>query len=86
MGRRDAIDLRGEAHSRLFEVGAEEAVDQADRREVLNAGETHLLEFAEEQVADQEGIGSTDPGQHGGVLDRRQDLVAISLTIALALP
>ena len=48
MGGRDAIDLQGEAHARLFEVRPEEAVDQPDRREVLDAGEPHLLELAEE--------------------------------------
>ena len=36
---RDQLDLEAVAHAGLFEVGAEGAVDQADGREVLHAGE-----------------------------------------------
>ena len=42
---------------------------------VLDAGEPHLLELAEKQVADHERIGGADAGEHRSVAHRRQDLV-----------
>ena len=38
-GLPDHVDLEPVAHAGLFEVRAERAVDQADGREVLHAGE-----------------------------------------------
>ena len=35
--RPDHVDLQAVAHARLFQVGAEDAVDQAHGREVLHA-------------------------------------------------
>ena len=42
----DHLDLFVVAHAGRLEVGPEVAVDQPDRREVLDAGEAHLLELA----------------------------------------
>ena len=47
MGLGDHVDLQAEAHPGLLEVGAEHAVDEADRREVLHPGEARTLELVE---------------------------------------
>ena len=47
-GARDHLDLEAVAHAGLFEVGAEGAVDQADGREVLHAGEAQVDQPAQE--------------------------------------
>ena len=54
---------------------AHDAVDQTDCREILDACEPHVLELAEELVADHEWIGCTDAGQNRRVRDGRQDFV-----------
>ena len=60
----DHVDLEPVGHAGLFEIGAEDAVDEADGREVLHAGEAERLELVEEHVHDAERIGAVDAGQH----------------------
>ncbi len=50
MGAGNDVDLEMEAHAGLFQIGTEGAVDQADGREVLHAGEAERLELVEEMV------------------------------------
>ena len=50
VGRADHVDLEPVAHAGLLEVGAEHAVDQADGREVLHAGEAELGQSPQEGV------------------------------------
>ena len=52
--------------------GAEDAVDQADGGEVLDAVEAHRLQLAQEDRHDAERIGAADAGQHRRVADDRQ--------------
>src|SRR5262245_25218307 len=64
----DHIDLEAEAHAGFFEVGADGAVEQPDRREVLHAGKAHRLELIEKHVHQPERIGAADAGKHRRVL------------------
>ena len=70
----DHLDLEAVAHPGLLEVLAEQAVDQADRREVLDAGEAELPELAQEHGHEPERIGPADAGEHGRVPHDRQHL------------
>jgi len=74
MRLRNGLDLLVVAHAGGFQVGTEVAVDQADGGEVLDAGESHLLELLEEDGHQPEGIGAVDAGEHRRVLDDRQHL------------
>ena len=80
------LHLEPVAHAGLLQVGAERAVDEPDRREVLHAGEAEVAELAQEAVGEHERVGAVHAGQHRRALDHRQHLRAISTTISLALP
>jgi len=45
MRTRDDLHLMVESHARLFEIGAEDAVDQPDRRKILDAGKAERLQL-----------------------------------------
>ena len=64
-GGPDHVHLERVAHSRLLEVLAEHAVDQADRREVLDPGEPDLLDLAQEDRHEPERIRAADAGEDG---------------------
>ena len=85
-GRSDQIDLMPVAHAGLFQVGPENAVDQADRRKVLHAGEPEAGQPSQERFAQHERIGPVDSGQHGVWCTTGSTSSAISATISLALP
>ena len=51
VGGGDHVDLEAVAHAGLLEGGAHGAVEEADGREVLHAGEAHGLQLGEERVA-----------------------------------
>ena len=74
-GSGDQLDLQSVAHAGLLEIGAEDAVDQPDGREVLDAGKAQSLQLAEEFVGDQERVGAVDAGEDRGVADHREHLV-----------
>ena len=75
------------AHPGLLEVLPEGAVEQADGREVLDAGEADPLQLVEEDGHQPERVGAADAGQHGRVASRSgAPRAAISTTIALASP
>ena len=61
---RDHLDLQRIGHAGLFEIGAEDAVDQADGRKVLHAGEAQRLQLIEEDIHVAERIGAVDAGEH----------------------
>ena len=73
-GLGDHVDLEAVAHAGLLEVRPEDAVDQADRREVLHAGEAHRLQLVEEDVHEAERVGAVDAGEHRRAPDHRQHL------------
>ena len=68
----DHVDLEAVGHSGLFEVGAERAVDDADGREVLHAGESDRLHVVEEHIHRAERIGAVHAGEHRRVLHHGQ--------------
>ena len=51
------------------------AVEEADGREVLDAGEAQRAQLLEEQLRDDERVGAVDAGEHRRVLHDREDLV-----------
>ena len=59
----DQLDLESIPHPCLLEVGAEGAVDQADGREVLDAGEAQVPELPEEDRHEPEGIRAAHAGE-----------------------
>ena len=61
---RDHFDLQRVRHAGLFEIGAEDPVDQAYGGEVLNAGKAQRFQLIEEDVDVAERIGSVDAGEH----------------------
>ena len=71
----DHVDLEPKAHAGLLETLAHRAVEQADRREILHAGETHRLQLGEKHAASMtKRIGAVDAGEHRRVLHHRQHL------------
>ena len=60
----DHVDLQRVGHSGLFEIGAEDAVDQPDGRKVLHAGKAERLQLVEEEVHVAERVGAVDAGEH----------------------
>ena len=72
----DQLDLEPVAHAGLLQALAERAVDQAHGREVLDAGEAHVPELAQEMLAQHERVGAVDAGQHGRAGRHRQHLAA----------
>ena len=64
----DEINLKAVAHPGLFQVGAEEAIDQPDGREVLDAVKAHCLDLAEKGGHQAEGIGATNSRQYWCIL------------------
>jgi hypothetical protein len=73
-GEADHLDFEVVAHSGLFEIGPELPVVKADRREVLDTGETDLFNLAQEVRHLAERVGAADTCQHRRLLDDRQDL------------
>ena len=71
----DDVDLELVAHAGFLEGLAHVAVEQADRREVLDAGEAERPQLLEEQLRDDERIGAVDAGEHRRLLHDRQHLV-----------
>ena len=65
------LDLEAEAHPGLLQSLAEDAVDQRDGREVLDAGEAHGTQLVEEAGHAPERVRSADASQHGRVEDDR---------------
>src|SRR5262245_1158041 len=68
----DHLDLEGVAHAGLLQLGPDHAVEQADRGEVLHAGEAQLAEPCQERIEQQERVGAVDPGEDRRVRDNRQ--------------
>ena len=85
-GQPDHVDLEVVAHAGLFEVLPEHAVEQADGREVLDAGEAHGLQLVEEPVHEPERVGAVDPGEDRRVATTGSTSRLISTTIWLASP
>ena len=75
VGLADHVDLEPEAHAGLLEALAHDAVEEADGRKILDAGESHRLQLGEELRHQHEGIGAVDAGEHRRVLDHRQHLL-----------
>jgi hypothetical protein len=73
-GGADHLDLEPVAHARLLELGANGAVEEPHRGEVLDAREAEVGEPTEEVVGDHEGVGAVDAGEHRGARDHRQHL------------
>ena len=73
VGDRDRFDLLVVSHSCGFQVGPEVAVDEAHRREVLDAREADLLEVPQEDRHQPERIRAVDAGEDRDVLDDGQD-------------
>ena len=73
MRLRDHLDLQRIGHASFFQIGAEQAVDQADGREVLHAGEAQCLQLVEEDIHVAERIGAVDAGKHRRPGNDRQD-------------
>ena len=61
---RDHVDLQRVGHAGLFEIGAEDTVDQADGRKVLHARKAQHLQLIQETIHVAEGVGAIDAGQH----------------------
>jgi hypothetical protein len=70
----DHLDFERVAHAGIFEIGAERAVDQADGREILHAGETEAFEVVEKRLHQAERIGAVNSGEDGRVFDDGQHL------------
>ena len=75
MREADDVHLELVAHARLFERLAHVAVEEADGREVLDAGEAERAQLLQEELRHDERIGAVDAGEHRRLLDDRQDLV-----------
>ena len=60
----DHVDLQRIGHSRLFQIGAEDAVDQPDGRKVLHAGKAQRLQLEETGMSYALGSGMIDAGGH----------------------
>ena len=75
VGHADHVDLRAVAHPSLLQVRPEHPVDQADGREVLDAGEADLLDLAQEIAHHTEWVCAVDPCQHRRVPNYRQHLI-----------
>ena len=73
-GRPDEIDLELVAHAGLLEVLAEHAVDEANRREVLDARDPQPAQVLEERLGLEERIGAVHAGEDRGVADGRDHL------------
>jgi hypothetical protein len=71
MRHRDHLDLQRVGHAGLFEIGAEDAVDQADGRKILHARKAERLQLIEEEVHVAEGICAVDAGEHRRLRDDR---------------
>ena len=71
----DHVNLEAKAHAGLFQVLSEHAVAQTHSGKVLHTGEPYLLDLFEEQIHHAEGICSAYAGQHGRVLDHRQNFI-----------
>ena len=69
------IDFELKPHPGFLEIRPKVAVDQADRGEILDAGEAELLQFAQELVANYKWIGPANAGQHWRVLHRGKHFV-----------
>ena len=74
MGGCDHVDLEPVAHARLLEALPHRPVEQADRREVLDARKPHLLQLGQKPGHQDERVGSVDPGENRRVPDHGQDL------------
>src|SRR5665213_1826397 len=61
------------AHSRLFKMNAECAVDEPDGWEVLHACKAKIANLRQKSVHAPEGVGSTNAGEDGRVLDHGQN-------------
>ena len=87
-GQADHLDLERVAHAGLLEVGAEGAVDQPDRREVLHARRSRRRSTCRRKPVHQpERVGAADAGEHRRVARRpAAPRAAMSSTIALASP
>ena len=83
---RDHVDLEPIAHAGLLEIGAEGAVDEADGRKVLHAGEAERLQVVEELSIRQNGSVPFTPASTGVCLTTGSTSRAISTTMSLALP
>lgn len=84
--RREEIHLVGGAHhvhleiirhARLLQVGTELAVNQADSRKVLHAGEAEVAQLAEEVVGVEERIRAANAGNHRRVVDDGQNFLGL---------
>ena len=76
MGFAHHLDLQAVAHAGLLQILPEDAVDQADRREVLHSVEALRFELLEVDVHYTERIRSAYARQHRSMLDDRENLGA----------
>ena len=95
VGRRQQIQLAGEpddvdfelvAHAGFLEGLAHVAIEETDRREVLNAGEAQRPKLFEEESGDDERIGPVDAGEDRCLLDDREHLVGHLLDDLVGVP
>ena len=64
------------AHACFFEVLAENAIDQANRWEVLNAIEALVFKLLKVFFHNAEGVGAANACKHRGILNNRQHFCA----------
>ena len=68
------LDFEIEAHAGLFQVSAECAFEEPDRREVLHAVESFGPDLAQEDGHEPEGVRPTNAGEHRPIFHDREDL------------
>ena len=85
-GLADHVDLEAKAHAGLLEALAHRAVEEADRRKILHAGEADPFNSARNCGISTNGSVPLTPASTGVCLTTGRTSRAISLTISLALP
>src|SRR4029077_2416416 len=68
VGQPDHLNLQRVAHSGLFQIPAEDSVDQSDGWEILHSGETDSGDTVEEGVEPAKGVGAIYSREHGRFL------------------
>ena len=68
----DHVDLKCIGHSGLFEIGAEDTVNQPDGWKILHAGKAQRLQLVQEKVHVAERVGTVDAGEHRRPCDDRE--------------
>ncbi len=73
MREADHLDFLVVAHIGFFEIGAEDAVDEADRGEILDARESGGFHLREELGHEAHGVCAADAGEDGSFADDGED-------------